>query len=221
MENFLENIHEIAPVIRETVQAAYRFHFTLGGIHYHASAARGEGQRIWRAKKDNLVKNGEHAYMYDDVELHELYVNSLFQATEIHDIAKHFLENYGIKIVVTRQAFPVPLIRSYSSLQFSEKLDDSTIITVGDPAVPPPKQFLAFLYDTVGTNNEIWTENLFDKQFTARNRIQIMSLIFAPEKDDLPLDFPIYAYAEPKCLCLFDDLKDVPYQIESHRASEE
>ena len=75
--DYFERLQTVAPIIQATVQAAYRFHFTVGDINYHASAARGEGQRIWRAKKDNLVENGEHAYIYDDVELHELYVNCL------------------------------------------------------------------------------------------------------------------------------------------------
>ena len=216
MNDFLKNLERIAPL----VPPAYRIHLPVGSARLHVFAARSEGQRIWQAANNKLVENAENAYYRCSLELHEILVNSLFTATEVHAIAQYFIEKDTIEIAVTPQPFPVPLPYHFLSLDFSQSQDDPLITGVGDLESPPPAPFLAFLFDTIGIFSEVWEDNLFAQFFSLRSRLEIKSAAFSPGKDELPLEFSIHAYEECYGICIFEELIGVHNHFESYRESD-
>ena len=220
---YFEKLQLIAPFTPVTVVPAYRIHFKTGGAYIHPLACRDELQRIWNAKDDRLVANAEHVQSYPDTELHEIFVNSLFTAAEVHTIAKYFLEMYGIEIVVTPQSFPLPLPYSYGYLVFHDDEDEPEDFVVGQIEAKLTTALLAFVHHAVGEHCEVWTESDFADDFTPKNRIDILtkSFVLEPDKDALPVPFPLYCFAEPEDACFLDELRGVHDRIESHREFEE
>jgi hypothetical protein len=219
--DYFERLQKIAPFTPVTVRPAYRIHFSVGGAYIHPFAYRGEAQRIWNAKANGLVANAEHAQVYPDTELHELLVNSLFSAEEVHAIAKYFIEKYGLEIVVTPQSFPLPLPYSYGYLVFHDDEDEPEDFVVGQIEAKLPTALLAFVHHAVGEHCEVWTESDFADDFTPKNRIDILtkSFVLEPDKAALPVPFPLYCFAEPEDACFLDELRGVHDKISSHRAS--
>jgi len=220
---YFERLQKIAPIAKEPVKAAYRMHFTVSGANYHLFAARGEGPRIWRAKTDQLVEHAEHSHSYADRELHELYVNSLFTAKEVHATAHYFLDVHGTEGTVTPQKFPVPLPYSYGYLVFKDGQDDPDDFVVGNTDAKLPLSLLAYIHHAVGEQDEVWTESNFADDFTPQNRMEILtkSFVLEPGKDGQTLPFPLFCFAEPEGQCFLDQLRGVHDTILSQRESDE
>jgi len=205
---------------QKSVPDGYSLHVRVGSVNHHVFRHCSSDQRIWHAQRDGLVENANFAYSYDDVELHEILVNSLFPWEEIPLVTKFLREELGVAFDAQLQEFPLPLPSSYISLDFSDDNNDPLVITVGNTDAQLPIQICVFLFDTVGIYDEIWVENGFGDYFTARDRFHLRSFVLESDKDKTPFDFSIYGYEEPKGVCLFDQLRGVHYKIESYRATE-
>ena len=152
MDCCLRKIQALAPV---EVHTAYCVHVTIGVRNFHLFACRANGDRVWDARSNKLVRNAECAQVFPDIELHDLYVNSLFTAKEVQTLAEYFYETYGIEIAVGEQPFPLPLPYAYGYLEFLDDQSEPEDYTVGDPKAELPFPLLAFIHNMVGEHNEV------------------------------------------------------------------
>ena len=177
---------------------------------------RNKEDRIWQAHHEEFVQYTVFANAPQTIELHEIWVNTLFSKQEI-DHLEDVLTIFGIYPMGYHVEFPLPLPLFFESF-LTNGTGEQLIIEVGKPNIELPHNFLRYLSILKGPDDPIWDENNIINDFkNIEDFLSTEERIFSP--DEIDLKFPVVAIRRRGRSDIYETLEYVHDRIIADRIS--